>query len=161
MDAKREQLKRQIEAAFVDVPSPGDGRIAYAPEAWEGEELNADFQGHHWKDFPREVLRQHSHDLALFSAEGFLFYLPAYLLAALDDFWDVREFVLSRLTLPEESSEAAPQREFALNQFELLTPAQKNAVRASLELFRDEARGETSRAHVSTALERYWGRDWQ
>lgn len=156
MDAKREQLQRQIESAFADVSYPGDGRIAYAPKAWEGEELNADFQGRHWKDLPRDVLRQHSHDLALFSVEGFLFYLPAYLLAAVDDFWDVREFVLSRLTLPEETQ----QRELTLKQFERLTPAQKNAVRASLEFFQDEARGELSRAHVSTALERYWDRNW-
>lgn len=157
MGTRREQLQRQIEAAFADAPYPGDGRIAYAPEAWEAEELNADFQGQHWKSLPRDVLRQHSHDLALFSAEGFQFYLPAYLLAAVDDFWDVREFVLSRLTLPEEPQ----QREFTLKQFERLTPAQKNAVRACLQLFRDEARGETSRAHNSTALERYWGRNWQ
>jgi hypothetical protein len=110
-------------------------------------------EGQHWKSIPRDVLRQHSSDLALFSLDGFRFYLPAYLLAALDDFWDVREFVLSHLTPPE--AEDSEQR----RRFEHLTPAQKNAVRACLEYFRDEAPGDVSRAHVAEALARYWGRD--
>ncbi len=157
MGSTREQLKQQVEAAFATVPYPGDERIAYAPKAWECEELNADFRGRHWRDIPRDVLRQHSADLALLSIDGFHFYLPTYLLAALDDFWDVREFVLSHLTLPE----ASEQRESALKKFERLTPTQKNAVRACLESFRDEAPGEVTRAHVATALERYWGQDWE
>lgn len=160
MALRCEQLKHQIEAAFADVPYPGDERIAYAPKAWECEELNTDFRGQHWKSLPRDVLRQHSSDLALFSLDGFRFYLPAYLFAALDDFWDVRGFVLSHLTPPEAAGDSE-QGSSALRRFEHLTPAQKNAVRACLEYFRDEAPGDLSRAYVSEALARYWGKDWR
>lgn len=146
---------------FAGVPYPGDERIAYSPSAWECDELNADFRGQHWKSVPRDVLRQHSDDLALFSLDGFRFYLPAYLFAALDDFWDVREFVLSHLTPPEASEGDSGQWAAALRRFEHLTLAQKNAVRACLEYFRDEASGDVSRAHVSEALVRYWGRNWR
>lgn len=161
MQSRREQLKQQVEEAFASVPYPGDERIAYAPDAWECEELNADFRGLHWKSVPRDVLRRHSDDLALFSIDGFLFFLPAYLLAALDDFWDVRGFVLSHLTPPEESEGGSEAWTSSLRRFEHLTPAQKHAVRACLEYFRDEAPGDVSRAHVSQALARYWGRDWR
>jgi hypothetical protein len=159
MGSRREQLMQQIEGAFTDTPYPGDERIAYSPNTWECEELNTDFRGMSWKDVPREVLRRHSQDLALFSTEGFRYYLPTYLLAALDDFWDVREFVLSHLTLPEAPTGEPEQRSFALRRFEHLSPAQKRAVRACLEYFRDEAPGEVFRAHVLAALERYWGTD--
>jgi hypothetical protein len=161
MTSRREQLKHQIEEAFASVPYPGDERIAYAPNAWECEELNADFRGLHWTNIPRDVLRRHSDDLALFSTGGFHFYLPAYLSAALDDFWDVRGFVLSHLTPPAVSADASGQWASSLRRFEHLTPSQKNAVRACLEYFRDEAPGDLSRAQVSEALDRYWGRDWR
>ncbi|HZI14264.1 MAG TPA: DUF6714 family protein [Myxococcus sp.] len=147
MNARADQVKQRIEAAFSGVPYPGDDHITYAPDAWECAELTADFRGRRWKDVPVEVLRAHAAHLSLFSAAALPYYLPAYLLAAFDDL-DVRDFLLSELDTPA-------------SRFEPLTAAQKNAIKAFLQWMRDEAQGDISRTHWSNALERYWDRDWR
>lgn len=147
MNARADQVRHQIEAAFSGVPYPGDDRITYAPDAWECAELAANFRGRQWKDVPVEVLRAHAAHLSLFSAVALPYYLPAYLLAAFDDL-DIRDFLLSELSMP------APG-------FAPLAAAQKNAIKAFLQCMRDEAQGDISRSHWSNALEQYWDRDWR
>lgn len=154
MASNRDEVKAEIEKAFADVPYPGDDRIAYSTTAFECPEINADFRGKHWKEVPREVLQYHHDDLPLFSSAGCQYYLPAYLFAALDDFWDLREFVSIHLT-PEDTHEAMQSFH---ERFDGLTPAQKRCIKAFFEYLQDE---ESDRYWAPTALKLYWGRDWK
>src|SRR5690242_17182928 len=95
---RAEQVKRQFEEAFADVPYPGDDLIAYDKDAWECPKLNADFRGYHWRDVPREIVRSHADDLALLSPAGFHFYLPAFVFASFDDS-EVRGWLRSHLAV--------------------------------------------------------------
>ncbi|RKH44349.1 DUF6714 family protein [Corallococcus llansteffanensis] len=153
MTVREEQLRRQIENAFADVPRPADDRIAYAPDAWETPELLSDFRGQHWKDLPVERVRQHAAHLSLLSPEALPYYLPAYLLAALTDF-DVRDFLLSQLSIPDESNPDL-RRDFQ-RRFDVLSSAQRNAIQAFLRRMGEEASGPVTRQHWTRALDAYW-----
>lgn len=153
MSVREEQLRRQIEDAFADVPQPDEGRIAYASDAWEAPELIRDFRGQHWKDIPVKRIRQHAAHLSLLSPEALPYYLPAYLLAALTDL-DVRDFLLSQLSIPDESQ--PDLRKHFQQQFASLSSAQRNAIQMFLRWGRDEAAGPATRQHWARALETYW-----
>ncbi|MCY1031136.1 hypothetical protein OV207_06680 [Corallococcus sp. BB11-1] len=153
MSAQEALLRQQIEDAFSDVPRPDDSCIAYAPEAWETAELSRDFRGMHWKDVPAQRIRQHAAHLSLLSPEALHYYLPAYLLAALTD-PDVRDFLLSQLSIPDESHPEL--RTHFKSRFDTLPPQQRNVVQTFLRRMRDEASGPIARRHWSQALETYW-----
>lgn len=156
--ARREAIRRQIEAAFADAPHPGDDRIGYDPEDWESAELSRAFKGRHWRELSPAELQYHGS--SFLSSEGFRYYLPAYLLAALEDHGNLMPHTVYGLTPPEGSSpEEQRLRDWQLERFEGLTPAQKRAVRVFLEYARDEASHYFSQGQEPRlALERYWGR---
>lgn len=152
MSSRALQVKRQIEEAFADVRYPGDDLIAYAKDEWECPRINADFRRYHWHDVPRDILRYHWDDLALFSESGHHFYLSAYLLAAFDD-RDLRDALLSHFSADAEKIEYQQK-------YKAFSPRQMNAVRAFLELWRDEATDETTRRFWAVPLAKYFDRDW-
>jgi len=167
MHPAAEQVQRQIEEAYALVPYPGDEGIAYSRDAWECPELEADFRGRHWRSVPRETLRARSAYLSLFSTLGLHFYLPAYLLASLEDYdgtlnEDIRPLTIYGLTLSAEDTPLHRRlHESQLKDFAVFTPAQKRAIRAFLEYARDEWTDEFPGGdEPKQALERYWGRDW-
>ena len=71
MTINREALATQIETSFSNTDYPGDENI--------GRDEVASFLGKHWKDLTPEQVRARRFDLAMFSPEGFSFYLPAFL----------------------------------------------------------------------------------
>ncbi|KFA90911.1 DUF6714 family protein [Archangium violaceum] len=155
-DSRREALQRQIEAAFADAPHPGDDRIGYDADDWESAELARAFKGRQWKELSPVELQYHSS--SFLSSEGFRYYLPAYLLAALEDHGNLMPHTVYGLTLPQGSSpEEQRLRAWQLERFEVLSPTQKRAVRAFLEFARDEASHYFSQGQEPRlALERYW-----
>jgi hypothetical protein len=163
--SRLEALKQEIAAAFADVPYPGDERIAYNHDDWEGARLSDAFKGKHWGTLTLQELREH--DMYFLSHDGFRYYLPAYLLASLSSLDDpLREEILPTtvygLTLFEgDTPEDQMLRQGRLTRFGVFTPAQTRAIRSFLEYVRDERpdaflEGDAPRE----ALERYWGRDW-
>ncbi len=88
---------------FADALYPGDGGIGYNLDDWEGAAVNRDFKGYHWREVPRDTLADHHYDLTFFSPEGRRFYLPAYMIAALDDFYEIHDPVIYNLT-PDRGS---------------------------------------------------------
>lgn len=155
MNSRLERLKQQIEQAFADVPYPGDENIGADPYDWECAELNQHLRGRHWRDIPRDILQYHQHDLPFFSTAGLHYYLPTYMLAALDDFMDTPHF-----TVYEVEPAEGELHDHWFERVRGLTPAQKNAIRSWLEYLRDEMPGRTDLKHVQAALNNYWGRDW-
>jgi hypothetical protein len=156
-------LKEQIERAFADTPYPGDDHITGPFEAWdwESEELRDAFRGKHWKELmPYDVF--YHHDTFLCPA-GFQFYLPAYLLAALDDYNNVILFTVFSLCPyhPPEKVLSPTLLAWNLRRYDQLTPEQKQAVCAFLDFVREDpqlGRYFPDRHEIDEAIEKYWSR---
>lgn len=128
-DNQTKALTEQIVLAFADVHHPGPGRLLRADAGWEGASLDPLVAGMRWQDIPVDVIRRYPTALLLLAPEGFLFCLPAYLLAALRDPEEVD--VLPELvfqTLTPSGSDGARDR--LRDQVALLTQQQRDAARA-------------------------------
>jgi hypothetical protein len=103
-------VRRHVERAFADRAYPGDEQIADADPRYadyEGHMVTAFHRGKHWQDISlRHLLDEYPGDpsacLAFMTAEGWRYYLPAYLLMALE--WDeagaITDAVVGALTHP-------------------------------------------------------------
>lgn len=148
--ARRAEVRKAIEEAFADVPYPGDDAIGDDPAYDDSAKLNRDFKGHHWRRVPQRKLTDHESDLGLFSPKGRQFYLPAYLLGALDDACLLNCVVYRLADLDNERRIQC--------QYGFYTSAQKGAVRLFLEFVRDEAPVDQGRrGDCDLALSKYWG----
>ncbi len=155
--SRKAYVKQAIREAFADVPYPGDERIAYNEEGlYDLERMQTcqDFRGHPWRQVPRGVIRARYDSLPLLSAEGRHFYLPAYLLAALDTDDDIRQWVLYDL-MPSTPGEL---EEWMKSRNDRLSPAQKAAVRSFLAYIHETSDEVIQREEAKSALGWYWGR---
>ena len=81
-------LTEKIEAAFADVLYPGDDNLTsnYNPLSANDDEGVADyFRQTSWRGHPVQELRYHSCALSFFTPAAFHYYLPAFLIADLED----------------------------------------------------------------------------
>ena len=109
-------LRHEIERAFAEREYPGDDRIADSDpryESYEGHAIAAFHRGKPWHEIAlRHLLDDYAGDptacLALMTPEGWRYYLPAYLLMALD--WKesdaVGDAVVGALTHPRARVES-------------------------------------------------------
>ena len=87
-----DELRAQIERAWDATRYPGDDNIAYRQDGSHLECMQvADFfRGKSWKDITLQCLRTYRGDgsacLSFMSPEAFRYYLPAYMLIALDNY---------------------------------------------------------------------------
>lgn len=80
-----QEAKVLIQEAFADTPHPGNGRKDLAVETYDDEGTTEHFRFTKWEDHSVEQLRQHSSSLCFFSNAAFRYFLPAYMIAELDD----------------------------------------------------------------------------
>lgn len=80
--ASDEELRAQIRAAWADAVRPSDEKIC---DTYDDEGVVAYFAGRSWDGHDVRSLRYHSVGLSFFLPEAFCYYLPAYLLAVLED----------------------------------------------------------------------------
>jgi hypothetical protein len=152
-----------IEAAFAERPYPGDDRIADSDpryEDYEGHAVARFHRGKSWQEVTRASLEQQypgdaTACLAFMTPEGWQYYLPAYLLIALEgDGGDsIGDALIGNLTYPRARVEAYSETARALGlepetvlaaqtlRFEErlsgLDPSEIHAVRAALEYIAD------------------------
>jgi hypothetical protein len=111
-----EDVRRAIESAFEARPYPGDDRIADSDPRYEDYEGHAVARFHRGKNWQKITLR-HLRDvyggdasacLAFMTAEGWRYYLPAYLLIALDrkEADAIGDAVIGNLTHPRARAES-------------------------------------------------------
>ncbi len=82
----RASVIRHIRTAFADVEYPGDDFLQGSFEGCEPYEVVGPFRGRHdWQTLGAEFLDAHNEALSFFSEGGFRFFLPAYLIADLQD----------------------------------------------------------------------------
>ncbi|WP_425398375.1 DUF6714 family protein [Aeoliella sp.] len=80
-----EEAKELIQRAFADTPHPGNGREDLAVEIYDDEGTTEHFRFTKWEDHSVEQLRQHCSSLGFFTGPAFRYFLPAYMIAELDD----------------------------------------------------------------------------
>jgi hypothetical protein len=112
LDARREQVAKQIRTAFAGVDYPGSDDLV--PETsgrdLEREELATALSGRDWRELDVAFLRSRPEALLLMSPGGFRFYLAAYALAAVENPRGsdlVPAVVVKSLTPPLESESAS------------------------------------------------------
>lgn len=87
-----ETLRQKIITAFSDVRYPA-GKIA-PHDCDECREVEADFTGKDWKTIEPGVVEENRGNLSLLSAQAFHYFLPAYLMRALDKFFDAEDLLV-------------------------------------------------------------------
>lgn len=150
-------LREQIAHAFADVPYPGDDNIGYSHEDYESESITQWLRGRHWSELRLDSLLEHNGSLLFMTDEAYRYYLPAYLLACLEDAPDmVYEDLLATLTPVDEY----PLMRNFLARVQGLTDVQKEAIKAFfVDAIRECEFGFIDDG-ATQALKRYWDQNW-
>ena len=147
--AGKDQVKQAIRESFADVPHPDDEGICN-PKDWEGMDINWDFRGYGWRELPRAVATFHNSSLSLMLPGGLHFYLPTYLLMALDGVGDtVPERVMYSLGGVKDMARMHER-------FDRYSPAQRSAIRLFLEHIQDAVPGAHLGEMARQGLEQFW-----
>lgn len=149
---RKDLLKQAIRDAFADVPYPGDNAIGYEPLDPDAAEINQNFATYHWGEVPRGALGYHSRNFPLFSKKGKQFYLPAYLLGAIDDLAATLETVVYCLS-------PYVNIEWPYSDYELYSKGQRDVIRRFLEYVRDEMNDRHLARHARVGLDMIWTRE--
>jgi hypothetical protein len=80
-DAEQHQLVDVIRAAFAKRPYPGDDHLCGSDYGDEPAEYALEFRSLDWRTLHPEFLSYHHAALSFFTAEGFAYFLPAFLIA--------------------------------------------------------------------------------
>lgn len=188
-DASKKMLKERIKIAFSNIPSPQSNNIV-KQQAWAELDLERSsviniFQGKDWKNISAEdLIEEGSMALTLFTNEAFLFFLPAYINAALFSYEKLDESMaidafINKLTPPKNlllnNRNTCIDESLRRERFEALrklTDEQKKCVRLFLEFMdkehsddffdKDYSFGEIEDSGYilpspALALELYWG----
>jgi hypothetical protein len=165
-------LKAQIKEAFAATKYPGDDLLRGSNEGVEPFRVERDFRGKRdWKSLSPQFIDGAPDGLAsalcFFSHEAFQFYLPAYLVADLDDQLE-RIDPVYYLTHGLERSSASERinprrfagrtwRDYARERFAGFTREQAAAIAAYL-IFKRDADDvlDSTRQEIDDALQDYW-----
>jgi hypothetical protein len=71
-----------IEDAWREVPYPGDDKI-FRPDSYDDEGIANYFGGRTWRDHSAADLRAYSSAFTFFTPEAFHYWLPAFMIAAI------------------------------------------------------------------------------
>jgi hypothetical protein len=148
-----EALREEIETAFAARSHPGDEAIVLRRPGCEGSEPEAVWQffhGRSWREITLDEMKARvaSEDIFFLTLDGFVDYLPAFLIFALDldDRYGLDGPVVSQLwTWPEEIAAR-------------LAPSEKRAVVHFLDYVAGELerRWPGARNDAQAALDHYW-----
>ncbi|MES2571010.1 MAG: DUF6714 family protein [Verrucomicrobiota bacterium] len=146
-----QQVCQAIETAFLGVTlgngvglTEAQGLDDYADKATLAA-YRANDEKDDWHRISAEALNDCNSSLSFFDAEGMRFHLPAYLLADLrGDYGFGMSFCLTHLS------------DHSHTYFELLSPAQRAAVRTFLLHILDDPEEKLHRSDIVFALDGYW-----
>ena len=139
--------KEKIEAAFADVPFPGDDRIGDDISCGECADIAKYFRGTTWLEHSIEELQKQQSALSFFSPQALQYFLPAYMIASLGHWHEADNIPSSILYgwLPEKIDETEAMRQYRIERQMIFSPAQRAAIAAYLreyEAYDDPSRGE-------------------
>ena len=161
---KAAELRRVIEAAFEDIPYPGDHNISMEDHCSECKDVADALRGRHWREVSAKYVAEHGlrDVLPLLYPAALRYYLPAFMIAIIDDYITA-DFLIIALLAELTPDSHKPCSEF-VEKFGSLTSEQSHAVRLYLEYMLEEhpeykdylGQGPVDDS-VLLALERYWG----
>jgi hypothetical protein len=127
----------KVREAFDATPYPGNERLVVDQSGNdpEGTAIASAFRGKEWEDVSVEMLRSHADALPLFTPAAFRYYLPAYMIGAIDHFYDLGvalDGVLFNLRPPEERS--GWEWDFFCARSQQFEETEREAIRSFLEL---------------------------
>ena len=117
----KEEVAAQIEAAFADTPSPGTEYDDISATKYDDEGIVDYFRGTTWRRHRVQNLRRHEAAMSFFTDKAFRYWLPAFMLAELENPIEadvIGEGIAFHLT--EGSRADARLREFAQDELEAI-----------------------------------------
>lgn len=181
-DPQRASLVAQIRSAFEHTPYPGDQQLCGSSQGDEPAGYALEFRGLDWRTIHPDFLSYNYASLSFFSAEGFRYFLPAYLVADVLGLLDSGdpEFHLTHglvddnssatieslaksgelsgeaLELARESQRRPPVDwyQYTVQRLSGFTREEKKAIVAYLRYAAEHS--EFSQPRVEAALNRYW-----
>lgn len=118
-----QQVIQLIEDAWRGVLYPGDDKI-FTPDSYDDEGITDYFRGTAWRGHDPAKLRAHSSAFTFFTPAAFHYWLPAFMIAAIQD--PEEADVICDYIPQSISDKLAPVR------WPLFSPAQRKAVAAYL-----------------------------
>ena len=179
---EKETVINHIREAFANVEHPGDEFLQGSFDGCEPYEVVSPFKGRHdWQTVEAEFLDAHYDALSFFSEGGFRFFLPAYLIADLQDtlqtadpvfhlthgFSDasvevpggtrtvVRRFGKSTLVNPRRYG-AMTSYDYARYRLSIFTKEEGQAIVGYLRYKRDADPHKINKGAIDGALNLYW-----
>ena len=130
-------VKAKVREAFDASPYPGNENLVVDQSGHdpEGMAIASAFRGKGWEDVSVEMLRSHADALPLFTPAAFRYYLPAYMIGAIDHYYDLDvalDGVLFNLTPPKERS--GWEWDFFWARAQQFEESEREAIRSFLEL---------------------------
>lgn len=167
----REQLKSKIREAFAATEYPGDWCLRGSNEGDEPFRVEEEFRGKtDWRSIAPEFLDRAPSGLgsalSFLSEEAFRFYLPAYLLADIDDCFarvDPVFYLIHGLQDVSLAEYVNPRRygdrtwfDEARHRFSMFTRPEARAIVDYLQYRRETERLPSDRRSIEEALRNYW-----
>lgn len=84
-ESRSSAVRTKIERAFADTPSPGEEYDAISATRQDDEGIVEYFRGTSWRGHRVQDLRYHSVALSFFTDAAFRYWLPAFMIAELED----------------------------------------------------------------------------
>lgn len=140
-------LFAEIRTAFAETPYPGDDRLCGSEQGDEPAEYAMELRGLRWQSIHPELLEYNYAALSFLTAEGFRYFLPAFLLADLAGYESNGDPVF-HLTYGSDTGDT-----FSLTRLAGFSRPERLAIIRYLEL---RARREFSGGKVHRSLEGYW-----
>ncbi|CAN5331884.1 hypothetical protein BH23BAC1_BH23BAC1_17820 [soil metagenome] len=147
----------KIQEAFSNVSYPGDDKIVYdnRPQHLECKAIAETFSGKHWLEMSDEKLRYNADSIFFFTADAFIYFLPAFMIFVLKDFYGsdtIPHTLVHCLSAPEESDTNFHKEKF-FKIMNKLNEHQKEAIKAFLQFLKKEYPKEFPFRDIELALD--------
>jgi len=117
-----------IEAAFADVPYPGDENIADHQDCLECDEVRAFFRGKSWRDLKFPELHDFHGSLPHLTQDAFHYFLPGYMSATLGN-WNQADMIpYGVITIGGYLDDAQEVKDEAREKRKIFTVNQREAI---------------------------------
>jgi uncharacterized protein DUF6714 len=152
-----ENLSQAIGDAFSTTAYPGDDRLVYDTSGahLECNQVAEAFRGLQWQDVSVDLLLNQPDSLFFFTPEAYRYYLPAFMIAAVQSYADMDIVVINLVHTLIPPAKGQDHNRFEAR-MQGLNPRQRSAVRRFLEFLKSAHAQDFPRNDLQLALETYW-----
>jgi Family of unknown function (DUF6714) len=159
MEPSTLSTKKNIASAFAATVHPGNDNLVATGAGIDPEsrEIADAFRDKRWQEVSSGMVRQYAEALPLLTPDAFRYFLPAYMMASIDDYPNVdvaRDSVVFNLVPPGPGSEGW-QIDFFNSRAQQFNPVEAGAIRCFLELMRDRMADEWATEDLGPPQEKF------